>query len=81
MSGTQYRCKVTLTYIEVAEGGTETKKTIEAYSDAATLTVTKADPPAAPGGAGVPAGQKPNPKTAVDGWQGFWQDVRALLGL
>lgn len=80
-SGTQYRCKVTLTYIEVAEGGTETKKTIEAYSDAATLTVTKADPPAAPGGAGVPAGQKPNPKTAVDGWQGFWQDVRALLGL
>ena len=39
-SGTQYRCKVTLTYIEVAEGGTETKKTIEAYSDAATLTVT-----------------------------------------
>lgn len=80
-SGTQYRCKVTLTYTEVGTGGAETQKTIETYSDAATLTVTKADPPAAPGGTGAPAGQKPNPKTAVDGWQGFWQDVRALLGL
>lgn len=80
-SGTQYRCKVTLTYTEVGADGTETKKTIEAYSNAATLTVTKADPPAAPGGTGAPAGQKPNPKTAVDGWQGFWQDVRALLGV
>ena len=80
-SGTQYRCKVTLTYTEVGADGTETKKTIEAYSNAATLTVTKADPAGAPGGTGAPAGQKPNPKTAVDGWQGFWQDVRALLGV
>ena len=87
-TGTQYRCKVTLTYTEVGADGTETQKTIEAYSNAATLTVTKADTPAgsgstgsAGGGAGAQAGQKPNPKTGVDGWQGFWEDARRLLGL
>ena len=33
------------------------------------------------GGSTPGGGQKPNPKTGVDGWQGFWEDARRLLGL
>lgn len=33
------------------------------------------------GSAPESGGQKANPKTGVDGWQGFWEDARRLLGL